>query len=248
MEQGLFERVHAANKTDELCNEYCEAIANNAVKLHGRRLHECRVIDGALFKNNLLWVPESLHTELLQEIHDQPSAGHPGINRTVDLIRRHYYWPGHVATVKQYIRNCRHCQRSKSPHDAINGLLVPLPIPQQRWQDIAIDFVTGLPLSEDYNAICTIIDRLSKERHYVPCHSGDKGTSTEEVAKIMIWNVYRLHGLPSSIVSDRGPQFISTLWQSMCKRLKIKANLSTAYHPETDSQTERANQEVERGL
>ena len=101
-----------------------------------------------------------------------------------------------------------------------------------------MDFITGLSMSEDYNAICTIIDRLSKERHYIPCHSGDQGTSAEEVVKIMLWNIYRLHGLPSSIVSDRGPQFVSTLWKSMCKRLKIKANLSTAYHSETDGQTE----------
>ena len=111
-----------------------------------------------------------------------------------------------------------------------------------------MDLITGLPMSEGHNAICTIIDRFSKERHYVPCHSGDQGTSTEELVEILLWNVYRLHGLPSSITSDRGSQFVSTLWKSVCKRLKIKSNLSTAYHPETDGQTERANQDVERGL
>ena len=80
VKQGLFEQVYAANKTDKLCNEYCEAIANNAVKLHSQHLYKCQVINGALFKNNLLWVSEYLHTELLQEIHNQLSAGHSGIN------------------------------------------------------------------------------------------------------------------------------------------------------------------------
>ena len=106
----------------------------------------------------------------------------------------------------------------------------------------------GLPMSEGYNAICTIIDRLYKERHYVLYYLEDKGTSTEELVGLMLWNIFRPHGLPSSITSDQGPQFISNLWRSICKRLKIKANLSTAYHPETDGQTEQANQDVERGL
>lgn len=127
--------------------------------------------------------------------------------------------------VKRFVRNCRPCQRTKP-----------------------MDFITGLPDSGGYNAICTIIDRLSKERHYVPCHWGEGGTSTEETIWILLWNVFRLHGLPDSIVSDRGSQFISKLWKALCERLRIKANLSTAYHPETDGQSERANQDVKRGI
>lgn len=164
------------------------------------------------------------------------------------MLKRHYYWPGCTADVKRYVRNCHPCQRSKAPRDKANGLLVPLPVPQQRWQDIAMDFITGLPESEGKNAICTIIDRLTKERHYVPCHWGEDGTSTEETVWIMLWNVFRLHGLPDSIISDRGPQFVSKMWKALCQRLRIKANLSTAYHPETDGQTERANQDVKRGF
>jgi hypothetical protein len=164
------------------------------------------------------------------------------------MLKRHYYWPGCAADVKRFVRNCRPCQRTKAPRDKPNGLLVPLPIPRQRWQDIGMDFITGLPDSGGYNAICTIIDRLTKERHYVPCHWGDGGTSTEETVWIMLWNVFRLHGLPDSITSDRGSQFVSTMWKALCERLRIQANLSTAYHPETDGQSERANQDVKRGL
>jgi hypothetical protein len=179
-EAGLYQRVSDANKTDELCSEYRQAISGNEPKLHGIDLKDCRIVDEVLFRKGLLWVPENMHTELLQEIHDQPSTSHPGNRRTTDLIQRFYYWPGHRATVRQYIRNCHACQRSKAPRDGTNGLHQPLPIPQERWKDIAMDFITGLPLSEGYNAICTIICRLTKERHYVPCHWGDGGTSAEE--------------------------------------------------------------------
>ena len=248
IEEGLFERVLQCNKEDKECEEYRQAIATNQEKLYGLRLNKCRTVDGALYIHGLLWVPTGMQTEVIQEIHDQPAANHPGLARTIHHLRRHYYWPGHTETIRRYLRNCHSCRRTKAPRDATNGLLTPLPIPQQRWNDITMDFIVGLPLSEGYNAICTIICRLSKERHYVPCHAGDGGTSAEETVWILIWNVFRLHGLPSSIISDRGPQFISTVWKSFCKRLRIKVSLSTAYHPQTDGQSERANQEVERGL
>ena len=248
VEDSIFLRVMEANKTDARCSEIREALAHNKKRFDGIHLSYCRNLDGILFKRGLLWVPESLQVELLQEVHDQPSSGHPGVSRTVELLKRHYYWPRFTETVKQYIRNCYPCKRSKTSRETKKGLLVPLSIPQRRWQDISMDFITGLPVSEKYNAICTIVDRLSKERHYVPCWSGDEGLSAEEVMWILIWNVYRLHGLPDTIISDRGSQFVSTVWKQMCKRLGIKASLSTAYHPETDGQTERANQDVERTL
>ena len=248
VEETLFSRVHESNKNDPTCEEYRQAIQKGERTYNGTELSRCRIVDGALFKNGLLWVPTELHTDLLKEIHDQPSSNHPGVARTIDLVRRYYYWPGHTKTIKRFVRNCHPCQRSKAPRDQTNGLLVPLPIPKQRWQDIAMDFITGLPDSDGFNAICTLICRLSKERHYVPCHWGEGGTSTEETLWILLWNVFRLHGLPLSITSDRGRQFVSILWKSLCERLGIKANLSTAFHPETDGQSERANQDIKRGL
>ena len=201
-----------------------------------------------LYKAGLLWVSEALQTEVLQEVHDQPASGHPGVARTVSMLKRHFYWSGCTADIKRYVRNCHPCQRSKAPRNKLNELLVSLPVPEQRWRDIAMNFITGLPKSEGYNAICTIIDRLTKERHYVPCHWGEDGTSTEVTVWIMIWNVFRLHGLPDFITSDRGLQFVSKIWKVFCQKLRIKANLSTVYHPETDGQSERANQEVKQGL
>ena len=178
--------MHTVNKINKLCNEYWEIIVNNAVKLHDRHLHECWVIDGALFKNNLLWVSESLQTELLQKIHNQSLTDHSDINWTVNLICYHYYWSKHITTVKQYNQNCHHCQWSKSSCNVINRLLVSLSIPQQCWQDIVMNFITDLLMSENYNTICIIIDRLLKKRHYISYHSEDQRISVKKVIKIML--------------------------------------------------------------
>ncbi len=163
----------------------------------------------------------------------------------IDLVQRFYYWSDHQATIQQYIRNCHVCQQSKASQDDMNDLLQSLLISQQRWQDIAMNFITELSLSKNYNVICTIICRLFKERHYVFCHWEDDDISIEETIWIMLWNVYRLHDLFSSIVSNKDSQFILIMWQSLCKRLKIKVNLSTVYHSEIDDQSKQANQDVE---
>lgn len=111
-----------------------------------------------------------------------------------------------------------------------------------------MDFITGLPTSEGYNAILAFIDRCTKEWHYIPYTTGEKGTSAENTAYMLLKEVFRLHDLPALIISDQGPQFIATMWSSFCKRLGIQVKLSTAFHPETDGQIERANQDVERYL
>ncbi len=111
-----------------------------------------------------------------------------------------------------------------------------------------MNFIIELSLSEDYNIICTIICCFIKEHHYVFCHWEDDDISVKETVWIMLWNVYWLHDLLSSIVSNRDFQFILTIWKSLCKRLRITASLFTAYHSEINDQTERVNQDVEREL
>ncbi len=121
-----------------------------------------------------------MHMKLLRKIHDQSSISHSDIKRTIDLVQRFYYWSDHRATIQQYIQNCHVCQRSKASRDDTNDLLQPLSISQQRWQDIAMNFITELLLSKNYNVICTIICRFFKERHYVLCHWEDNDISIEE--------------------------------------------------------------------
>lgn len=248
IDDPLYHKVTIANKDDEDCSDIRDAIAEGKQKHNGINLTKCSVIDDVLYHKERLCVPEDLYTAVIQEVHDQPACGHPGIARTCELVRREYYWRGMNATIAQYIRNCYTCQRAKAPRDREHGLLQPLPIPQKRWQDISMDFITGLPLSDMFDAICVFVDRLTKERHYVPCTAGEEGTSSETTADMLVKEVFRLHGLPASIISDRGPQFIADLWKAFCKRLGIEAKLSTAFHPETDGQTERSNQDLERHL
>ena len=125
-------------------------------------------------------------------------------------------------------------------------------MPEQAWTDITIDFVIGLPKYEVYgqiyDAILMVINQLSKERHYIPCSEKDKRTFAEATADLFLRDVWSKHGLPISIMLDRGPQFVSKMWDSLCKLLGIKAKLSTAFHPETEGQSKNANQEAEQHL
>ncbi|SLM35361.1 retrotransposon nucleocapsid protein [Lasallia pustulata] len=183
-EAPIHDRILNANRDDEECSAFRKAIANKRKAFNRIFMANCSVRDGILYHHNRLWVPGNIElmVELIWEVHDLPSGGHPGIHRTIELIGRYYYWPNMRRTVEQYIRNCYRCHRSKAPRDKYNGLLVPAEVPTQRWTDISLDFITRLPESEQMNAICTIIDKLSKERHYAPCHAADEGTSAEATA------------------------------------------------------------------
>ncbi len=167
---NLYQRVHMINQTNEFCDEYRQAMNENKLKFHITKLKNCKIIDNVLFKKDLLWVFENMHMKLLQKIHDQLSIFHLDNKWTIDLIQRFYYWSDHWVTVRQYIWNYHVCQRSKASKDSINELHHSLLISQERWKDIAINFITELSLSEDYNVICIIICYLIKEHHYVFCH------------------------------------------------------------------------------
>ena len=218
---------------------------------HHAKHKNCTIKDGLLYERERLWVPDNKGTilEVVRQIHDQIAVGHPGIARTIQTISRNYYWPNMGKDVSRYVRSCHVCRRAKAPRDKYNGLLKPLPIPDKPWSDITLDYVTGLAKSKgQYDAILMVVDRMSKERHYIPCTCSDEETIAEATAKLLIDNVWRHHGLPNSMLFDRGPQFVSAVWKAWCKILGITAKLSTAYHPETDGQSEIANQDIERHL
>ncbi len=238
---NLYQRVQMINQTNKLCSEYRQAMNENKLKFHITKLKNCKIIDDVLFRKNLLWISENMHTKLLQEVYDQSSIFHLDNKWIIDLVQRFYYWSDHWATIQWYIWNCHACQRSKVSRNSINELHHSLSISQKRWKDIAMNFITELSLSEDYNVICTIICHLIKERHYVFCHWKDDDISVEETVWIMLWNVYRLHDLFNSIVSNRDFQFISTMWKSLCKRLRITASLFTAYHLKINNQSKWVN-------
>ncbi len=247
-EVNLYQRVWLVNQMNEFCSKYKQAKNNNKLKLHSIKMKNCKIINDILFRKDLLWISENMHTKLLQEVHDQSSIFHLNNKWIIDLVQHFYYWSDHQATIQWYIWNYHACQRSKVFRNSINELHHSLSILQKRWKDITMNFITELSLSEDYNIICTIICHFIKEHHYVFCHWEDDDISVEETVWIMLWNVYWLHNLLSSIVSNRDSQFIFIMWKSLCKRLQIITSLFTAYYSEIDDQTEWVNQDVEHEL
>ncbi len=211
-------------------------------------MKNCKLIDDILFKKDLLWVFENMHMKLLQEVHDQSSIFHFNNKWIINLIQRFYYWSNHQATIWWYIQNYHAYQQSKISRNNINELHHSLSILQKRWKDITMNFIIELFLSEDYNIICIIICHFIKKHHYVFCHWENNDILVEETVWIMLWNIYWLHDLLSSIVLNRDFQLIFIMWKSLCKQLWIIASLFTAYHSEIDNQTEWVNQDVEHEL
>ncbi len=248
--EPIYRLVLEANRINENCILLREVVLKDEAQYEDTKLRDCRVQNEILYRGDLLWVPfdEHLQMKLIRKVHDQSSIDHSEILRTMKIIRRYYYWSSMRKTIGRYIRNCYICQRSKASRDKFNELLHSLPIPEQRWKDIVMNFITGLSSSEGKNVILTVICRLSKERHYIPCFTDDEGITAEKTAELMLQWIYRIHDLPDFIVSDRDPQFTFILWKSLCKRLGINLRLFTAYHPQTDGQSERVNQNVERYL
>ena len=189
---------------------------------------------------------ESLKCTILTEHHDTAYSGHLGEEKTLDSVRRLFTWPGMGADVKEYVSTCPTCQATKSSSRRPAGLLQPLPIPDKKWDQISMDLITQLPrTTAGKDCIFTIVDRLSKMVHLIPCQTA---ISAPELADLFINNIYRLHGMPSVIVSDRDTRFTSNFWSAVMKALGTKIAMSTAFHPQTDGQTERANQSIEQML
>ncbi|KAJ9522386.1 hypothetical protein QJQ45_008324 [Haematococcus lacustris] len=184
-----------------------------------------------------------LRTDLLCEAHDVPTAGHLGRDKTYLRLSRLVYWPRMAAAVHDYIRTCTHCQRNKSSTTKPFGLLQPLPVPQHRWEQVSMDLITQLPVtSAGHDAIVVFVDKLTKMIHTVPTTTT---VSAPELAQLFFDSVFKYHGLPKVIISDRDPRFTSNFWQQLFAKTGTHLNISTANHPQTDGQTERANRTIE---
>lgn len=194
---------------------------------------------------NRTFVPQSARSQVLQWGHTSRWACHPGVNRTLALLKRKFWWPTMELDVRRFVAACSVCARGKSSHRPPAGHLRPLPVPSRPWSHIALDFITGLPPSEGNTVILTIIDRFSKAVHFVPL---SKLPTATETAQLLVQHVFRLHGIPADVVSDRGPQFTSAVWKAFCQALGASVSLSSGYHPQTNGQTERANQHLESVL
>lgn len=169
-----------------------------------------------------------------------------GMGKTLELIKRNFYWPNMTKDIEDYVRSCPVCQSTKAPRHGRYGLLHPLELPYAPWQSISMDFITDLPLSDGHCQIWVIVDRFTKMAHFLPLKQDQK--TTKHLAKIFVREIWRLHGLPLDIVSDRDRRFTSDLWEQTCEVLGIRRRMSTAFQPQTDGQTERVNSSVEHYL
>uniref|UniRef100_A0AAY5K731 Gypsy retrotransposon integrase-like protein 1 n=1 Tax=Esox lucius TaxID=8010 RepID=A0AAY5K731_ESOLU len=194
---------------------------------------------------NLLYVPSAVRPQVLNWVHTSCFSCHPGSNRTLSLLKRHFWWPSVEADIRAYVVACTICARNKTSHRSPSGLLLPLPVPSSPWSHVALDFVTSLPQSEGNDTILTIVDRFSKSAHFVALL---KLPSASETADLLVLHVFRPHGIPEDIVSDRGPQFISRVWKEFCSALGASVSLSSGFHPQSNDQTERTNQDLEAAL
>eukprot|EP00253_Pinus_taeda_P028202 PITA_28202 len=201
--------------------------------------------DGMPLYRKRLVVPNdnNLKNLILNEFHTSHYAGHPGYQKMLTALRKEYYWPGMKKHVAEYLARCLECQQIKTEHQHPAGLLQPLPIPEWKWEIISMDFITGLPKKKRNNdSIMVVVDKLSKAAHFIPAQSTYRAV---QIVHIFMQNVFRLHGLPKTIISDRDVKFTSAFWRVLFAELGTRLNFSTAYHPQTDGQTERVNQMVE---
>ncbi|KAJ9508984.1 hypothetical protein QJQ45_028315, partial [Haematococcus lacustris] len=206
-----------------------------------------QVIEGRLYTTSTpprLYIPSSpLRAQLLHEAHDAHTAAHLGRAKTLERLQRHFYWPQMHKTVQEYVRTCDKCQRNKATNQLPPGLLQPLPIPSRNWQQVSMDFIGPLPATpRGHTMIFTVVDKLSKMIHLIPTTTT---ATAHDTARLFFDHIFKHHGLPEAIISDRDPKFTSDFWTSLFHLTGTRLLLSSAYHPQTDGQTERANRTVE---
>jgi hypothetical protein len=205
----------------------------------------CQDGKGILWFESRLVVPKNkdLKKKILDEAHLSKFSMHPGSTKMYHDLKPLYWWTRMKREIAQYVSECDTCQRIKASHMKSAGALQPLSIPSWKWDDISMDFIMGLPnTSRHHDSIWVIVDRLMKVAHFLPVHTTNKA---QKYAELYIDRVMCLHGLPRTIVFDRGAQFVSRFWEQLQESLGTKLIRSSAYHPQTDGQTERVNQILE---
>ena len=212
--------------------------------------HKLKKIEGTWYKDGRRVVTNDLDHKraLIKSHHDPPVYGHPGINRTIRLLERYYWWPQLQKDTADYVQGCAECQRHKVNTRPMRAPLSPIyPKPEALpFETIALNFITKLPVSQGYDSILTITDHdCTKMAQFIPC---TEDINAEETAALYAKHTFPLYGLPSKIISDRDPRFTSRFTRELCNILGIKQNISTAYHPRTDGQSERTNQWLEQYL
>jgi hypothetical protein len=257
-DQPLDELVTVAYQRNEFAQKIVEAMQEPErrrwPKPIARELRvdysECSLINGKVYFRHRLFVPDDpeLRMQVIWRTHSSGPAGHPGRVKTLDLMNRTYWWPRMSKDVADFVKACELCFRTKTPRSAPPGFLKPLEVPFRSWSHISIDYVVDLPPCTrngvTYKHILVVVDRLTKMRHFIAV----TGLTVEELTNQFTARVYVLHGAPDNVVSDRGSQFISAFWRRFSERINCALSPSSAYHPETDGQSEIVNSATNRYL
>jgi len=241
----LLEEVRKSKVKDDEVVKVVEEMKRAGVKM--LRDEEWREVDGIMYKEGKVYVPkdEKLRAEIIRLHHDTLIGGHGRQWKTVELVTCNFWWPGITKEVKRYVEGYDTCQHNKNHTEQLAGKLMPNSIPEKPWIHISADFITKLPLAQGYDSVPVVVDRLTKMVYFIPT---TEKTSAEGLARLFRDNVWKLHRLPESIISDRGLQFAAGLMGELNEILGIRSKLSTAFHPQTDGQMERVNQELEQYL
>ncbi|GJY88787.1 reverse transcriptase domain-containing protein [Tanacetum coccineum] len=201
--------------------------------------------DGTLCLYGRSWVPcyGDLRSVIMHESHKSKYSIHPGSEKMYQDVKKLFWWPNMKADIATYVSKCLTCARVKAEHQRPSGLLVQPEIPEWKWDNITMDFITKLPRSsQGFDTIWVIVDRLTKSAHFLPIRENDP---LDKLARLYLNRIVARHGIPASIICDRDGRFTSNFWRSFQKALGTDISMSTAYHPETDGQSERTIQTLE---
>ena len=232
-----FRELAAAYDVDEL--------AQQLQKNPEQKSDKYFVQDGLIYykpantESPVLYIPSDaveLQRQILAELHDAPISGHLSLEKTVERVQRFFYWKNMRLTVEHYIKSCDECRRAKSRTVKSPGTNVPYPVPEQPWEVMAMDMKTGLPLTDrGHDAAWVFVDKLTRRAHAIPCR---KDIDAAGVARLFFDHIFKHHGIPRVIVSDRDPRFISEFWRKLWDMIGTKLNMSTPDHPQTDGSSE----------
>ncbi|GJX03572.1 reverse transcriptase domain-containing protein [Tanacetum coccineum] len=239
VQPGLKERIQVAQ---------IEALSQENIlmeNLHGLDQQMEKKEGESLYFMDRIWVPliGDMRSIIMDEAHKTKYSVHPGADKMYYDLRDRYWWPGMKRDIATYVSKCLTCSKVKAEHQRPSGLLQQPEIPEWKWDKIAMDFITKLPRSKSgYDTIWVVVDRLTKSAHFLAIR---EDYSTEKLARIYVDEIVARHGVPVSIISDRDGRFTSRCWQTVQKALGTRLDMSTAYHPQTDGQSERTIQTLE---
>ena len=243
----LKDKIKKSQVLDFSVAQALEIIKENGPRSMSKGLQEWNLEDGLILFRGKVYIPrdEELRREIVKLHHDPPTRGHPGRYQTQELMSRNYWWPGMGQFIKEYVEGCAICQETKINTHPTKEPIHPTEIPTRPFQIITSDLIVGLPESDGYTALVMITDRHTKKITVEPCKDE---IDADQLAEILVRRIFSQYGLAEKLISDRGPQYSSKVMRAVLSTLGIRSALSTAYHPQTDGASERANQSIEQYL